>query len=128
MKNINRQSLIIYGTNFAGSYIPKIGSLFNPVGAIIFGGINIAKRIYNKSNSPYIRTVETLGGAYYCISAISNVFSSFNGSLYDLGRGILDASMAYHLLLNEEVLNNVKRGQIGKDIKKIKSNLENILK
>ncbi len=128
MKNRDKQSLVIYGTNFAGNYIPKIGHLFNPLGAIVFGGIDIAKRVYDRVDNPYVRTLETAGGLYYSLSAISNLFSSLNGNLHDLGRCILDASMAYQLLVNEGVLDNIKNKRTEGDIKKIKSDLEGLLR
>lgn len=46
MNKKDKQSLLIYGTNFAGNYTPRVGHLFNPLGAIIFGGIDIAKRVF----------------------------------------------------------------------------------
>lgn len=127
MENKDKQSLAIYATNLAGSYIPRIGSLFNPVGAIVFGGIDVAKRFYDKVDNPYVRMVEALGALAYSVSAASNILHSLGGDMHSLGRGVLDASMAYQLWANEGVLNNVKSGQTKEDIKKIKNDLESIL-
>ncbi len=127
MNKKNKESLMIYGTNFAGSFIPKVGSLFNPVGSIIFGSIDIAKRLYDKVDNPYVRAVETLGAVGYSISAVSNILSSLNGDIPRLGSGVLDASMAYQLLVNEGVLSNIKSGQIKNDFKQIKTDLEGII-
>jgi len=127
MNKKDKQSLLIYGTNFAGSYIPKIGGLFNPLGSIVFGGIDIAKRLYDKTDNPYVRAVETLGALGYTLSAASNILSSLSGNVHSLGSGILDVSMAYQLLVNEGVLDNLRNGQTKRDVRKIKTDLETLL-
>ncbi len=135
----NKQSLAIYGSNFLGGLVPDLGDYlnkgyFNPLGALVFGGINIAKRIHDKVDNSYVRLFELGGAVYYTGSAVSNFLSVLDGKVGGLGAGFMDGLMAYQLLKNEGVLNNLMTGRTKEDLKKViacgtkaKANLESRL-
>lgn len=126
----DRQSLVIYGSNFLGGFVPDLGSyfnkgLFNPIGAVVFGGINIAKRIHDKVDNSYVRLVELVGATYYTASAVSNFLSILDGKADGLGKGFFDSLMAYQLLKNEGVWNNLTTGRTKDDVKKVIAGITN---
>ncbi len=143
----NKQALAIYGSNFLGSFVPNLGGyfkhylpkgfnkdLFNPVGAVVFGSLNIAKKLSDKVDNSYVRLFELGGAVYYTSSAVSNFLSVLDGKVERLGAGFMDGLMAYQLLKNEGVLNNLMTGRTKEDLKKViacstkaKANLESRL-
>lgn len=132
MENKNKQSLVFYGSNFLGGFAPNLGNyfnkgFFNPAGAVIFGGLNIAKKIHSSVDNPYVRLLELGGAAYYSVSAFANFVSMFDGRTDGLGKGFMDSLMAYQLLKNEGVLDNIRTDKTKADIKKVKVDLENLL-
>ena len=136
MKNSTKQALAIYGTNIIGPYLfrkvgtslSKVSNSFNPTGAIIFGGINIAKKIHSAIDNRYVRIFESLGALYYSSSAICNLISGLSGNTKDFAGSILDASMAYQLLANQGVIDNITNKQTEKDINGIISDLERVVR
>ena len=112
----------------AGKGIEKIlGSsagyeIGNPVGAILYGGIELAKQ-HNPDikKNKYIRLTEAAGAVYYGLSTISDLFGILNGDLGYIAKFPFDLGMLYETATNASKDYKETGTSIKKDIIDVKN-------
>lgn len=135
-KNLKRK-LGVYGANFVarpvGNLIKSGSNIGNPIGAIVYGGLDILRNaIPSLKNNKYIRLFEAGGFAVYGLKTVGNLLSIAKGNYHDLAELPFNALMAYETGKNtledyagKDIINDVK--QIPQDFENITQNLNSKL-
>lgn len=100
-------------------------SIGNPVGAIVYGGLDLAKNYApDIKESKYVRLLEAGGTAYYGLSTIGNLFGVLNGDFGQLAQLPFNVGMLYETGTNTAKDYRETGATVKSDLKNVKKDFE----
>ncbi len=139
-RNEGSRKALSYTSNFvagiepvryiAGKSLESMGSsagyeIGNPVGAIIYGGLDLIKSVYpGASSSKYVRLLESAGAVYYGLSVVADLFGVLNGDFGQLAKLPLDVAMLYETGTNTAKDYKKENSKIRNDLSEVKSDVK----